>query len=546
MGYLALYRKYRPDNFNDIVGQKYIIKTLKNEVANNKISHAYLFFGPRGTGKTTMAKAIAKLINCNSLDNLNPCEKCESCLLFNQKSNPDIIEIDAASNNGVEEIRTIRDNVALMPSVSNYKVYIIDEVHMLSSGAFNALLKTLEEPPKHVVFILATTEFYKVPETIVSRCQTFEFERISENEIVDKLNFIANAENIKVEEDVLRLIAKYSNGGLRDSISMLDKLAAVSSDIKVSDYYELCGIASNFQIVDLLKSIYSSDVNEVFKLLESLNKEGKSLYLVIDKLIDYFKDCIINNFDSLNENMDLNIYYKCLDILLETQLNSKSLENPNVVIQVGILKVINLFKGKQNDKIISREIILEKKCVENTKNGTKFLKSDDKLENFGKTGNIGKIDYDKVIVNNALATANKNFLEAIKEKWILFSKYLNDEEYSSVVSYLLDAQVRVVGESDVIISVNYDSILINVNKCLSKITELFNKVMDNVYNLVFVTDSEWGVIKDKYMSDRKKGIVYMVKTSSEDNNNDLVDETTHSKILDDAVNLFGNDMIEYK
>lgn len=546
MGYLALYRKYRPDNFNDIVGQKYIIKTLKNEVANNKISHAYLFFGPRGTGKTTMAKAIAKLINCNSLDNLNPCEKCESCLLFNQKSNPDIIEIDAASNNGVEEIRTIRDNVALMPSVSNYKVYIIDEVHMLSSGAFNALLKTLEEPPKHVVFILATTEFYKVPETIVSRCQTFEFERISENEIVDKLNFIANAENIKVEEDVLRLIAKYSNGGLRDSISMLDKLAAVSSDIKVSDYYELCGIASNFQIVDLLKSIYSLDVNEVFKLLESLNKEGKSLYLVIDKLIDYFKDCIINNFDSLNENMDLNIYYKCLDILLETQLNSKSLENPNVVIQVGILKVINLFKGEQNDKIISREIILEKKCVENTKNGTKFLKSDDKLENFGKTGNIGKIDYDKVIVNNALATANKNFLEAIKEKWILFSKYLNDEEYSSVVSYLLDAQVRVVGESDVIISVNYDSILINVNKCLSKITELFNKVMDNVYNLVFVTDSEWGVIKDKYMSDRKKGIVYMVKTSSEDNNNDLVDETTHSKILDDAVNLFGNDMIEYK
>lgn len=546
MGYLALYRKYRPDNFNDIVGQKYIIKTLKNEVANNKISHAYLFFGPRGTGKTTMAKAIAKLINCNSLDNLSPCEKCESCLLFNQKNNPDIIEIDAASNNGVEEIRTIRDNVALMPSVSTYKVYIIDEVHMLSSGAFNALLKTLEEPPKHVVFILATTEFYKVPETIVSRCQIFEFERISENEIVDKLNFIANAENIKVEKDVLHLIAKYSNGGLRDSISMLDKLAAVSSDIKVSDYYELCGIASNFQIVDLLKSIYSLDVNEVFKLLESLNKEGKSLYLVIDKLIDYFKDCIINNFDSLNENMDLNIYYKCLDILLETQLNSKNLENPNVVIQVGILKVINLFKGEQNDKIISREIILEKKCIENTKNGTNVLKSDDKLENFGKTGNIGKIDYDKLIVNNALATANKNFLETIKDKWTLFSKYLNDEEYSSVVSYLIDAQVRVVGTNDVIISVNYDSILINVNKCLNKITELFNKVMDNVYNLVFVTDSEWGIIKDKYMSDRKKGIIYMVKTSSGNNNNDLVDEAQHSKILDDAVNLFGNDMIEYK
>lgn len=539
MSYLALYRKYRPDNFNDIVGQEYIIKTLKNEIVNNKVSHAYLFYGPRGTGKTTMAKAFAKLVNCYDLKNLMPCENCKSCMLFNEKNNPDIIEIDAASNNGVEEIRTIRDNVSLMPSVSNYKVYIIDEVHMLSSGAFNALLKTLEEPPKHVIFILATTEFYKVPETIVSRCQTFEFERLAENVIVNKLKDIANKEKITIDDETLNLIAKYSNGGLRDSISMLDKLASASDNIKASDYYELRGIASDIQIDELLKTIYATSVKDVFNILNSINSEGKSMFLVIEKLIEYFKNCIINEHDNLNENMSVELYYKAIDELLKTELNAKSLDNPNIVIQVGILKIINIFEKEGADKIISREIILEKKCSENTKKITNDL-------NIAFEEESHQILYDKIIVNNALATADKNRLEFVRNKWSLFSDYLNYTEYSSIVSYLLDANLRVVGADDVIISVNYASILLNVNKSLDKITELFSKVMDKPYNLVFVTDDEWDSIKKKYVLDRKNGIIYTVKEHIKDNAENLVVSSDASSIINEAVDLFGNDMVEIK
>lgn len=549
MSYLALYRKYRPQTFEEVVGQQYVTKILKNTIDRNMTSHAYLFSGPRGTGKTTIAKLIAKLLNCENPMNDIPCEKCPSCIAFNEKNHPDIIEMDAASNNGVDEIREIRDKVTLMPSISKYKVYIIDEVHMLSIGAFNALLKTLEEPPQHVIFILATTELYKVPATIVSRCQCFNFEKISEEDIVKKLKYIVEKENIKVEEEVLNLIAKYSDGGLRDAINLLDKLACCSTNITIDDFYEIKGIVKEEELFDIVSALVNGNTKEALEKLDYLGKKGKNLILFATELIEYLKNMLISNN---TYGLDKDKIFEMIDILNDTVNNMKNSSYQKVLLEVAFLKVENLLKNIEivdnGEKTVKKEELQEKPKEKQKEDINNSVEKENEIETNKINEQIFEIN--KIRINNALALANKNLLEDLKICWVNLSDYLYNKEFGSVVSFLIDGNVRVVGEKDVIISFKYDSTLENALLNISKIESLIYLIVNKNYKVSVVLDDEWEQIKNKFILDKKNGITYTYKEefvlekTQENEKYDKIESKEAQESLKDAVDLFGQDFVE--
>ena len=296
--HLALYRKYRSATFDEVISQEHITTTLKNQIKAGTPAHAYLFTGSRGTGKTTCAKLMAKAVNCLSPVDGNPCGECESCKAI-AAGCPDIIEMDAASNNGVDDVRALRDEVMYAPTVCRYKVYIIDEVHMLSSQAFNALLKTIEEPPPHVIFILATTEIHKVPATIASRCQQFRFSRIDVEESTKRLCEIAKKENVNITEDAARLISRLSDGGMRDAVSLLDQCISVSADIDEETVRTTAGIAGTEHLFTLAQCIHEQNAPEALKTLDKLHNQSKDLMLLLDELLSHFRNlCILSATNS--------------------------------------------------------------------------------------------------------------------------------------------------------------------------------------------------------------------------------------------------------
>ena len=296
MAYQALYRKYRPTNFDEVVGQKHIVQTLKNAVATNRIGHAYLFCGPRGTGKTSIAKIFARMLNCEDRVHA-PCGICDGCKMASDPSYPDIIEIDAASNNGVDEVRNLIERVKYAPMQGKYKVYIIDEVHMMSTGAFNALLKTIEEPPAHVIFIFATTEPHKVLPTIISRCQRFDFSKVSIPDIEERLHTICEKENIKIEDEAILLIAKLCDGGMRDALSILDEcIAYCSSTITQKDVRDIYGVMTTEDIGKLYKDLYEKNVDAVIQTLQDASNNGMDLKRLTGDFISLLKDSIIVSY----------------------------------------------------------------------------------------------------------------------------------------------------------------------------------------------------------------------------------------------------------
>ena len=354
MAYQALYRKYRPSNFDEVVGQTHIIQTLKNAIVQNRIAHAYLFCGPRGTGKTSIAKIFAKTLNCtNSQD--APCGVCENCKMAANGSHPDIIEIDAASNNGVDEVRNLIDKVKYAPMQGKYKIYIIDEVHMMTSGAFNALLKTIEEPPAHVIFIFATTEPNKVLPTIISRCQRFDFNKVSVNDIKYRLSVVCKNEGIEIDQDGLTLIAQLADGGMRDALSILDQCVAYcTSHIDVNDIRKIYGVITSEDIGQLFNSVYKKDVDSFVKDIQKYSDMGMDIKRLTADFIHMLKDSLILDYSEnstlvsdMNKDMirkyfklaPINFRIKCMEELMDTYNKYTYASNALDYLEASLLKI---------------------------------------------------------------------------------------------------------------------------------------------------------------------------------------------------------------
>ncbi len=581
--YQALYRKYRPKTFDDVVGQESIVKVLKNSIVNHKFSHAYMFFGSRGTGKTSLSKIFAKAVNCLDSKDGNPCGVCKNCLASSEKECVDILEIDAASNNGVDEIRDLRNKINLVPAELKYKVYIIDEVHMLSIGAFNALLKTLEEPPEHAIFILATTDPQKVPETIVSRCQCFSFQRISINKLVDRLKFVCKNENINISDDVLEEIAISSDGGMRDSLGMLDKLSSYTNDfIDMNVYIELNGLISKKELNDLFDAIFTNKFDKVLNLLSEFNNCGKNIIQVISQFMYFMRDVLVNYFlNHLDIRYNLKTVEKLIFLLNEKMFDIKKSGNPKLYIEILLLdfmssnlsncstpgevvvqnkenvsvdvnkkdisvsenNVINNISNQEN-MVVSLEVHNDNDSLDESTVVDDSISSDEpSLITVDKGHTI--LNIDDIInarVNNALALADKQILRKSQENLSILNDFTFDQNFGYLVCEILNSKFRVASSDIIVISYEYDSIVQQNLENLEEMEKIYNDLTGSNIKFAIITDEEWSTFKQDYINKLKAGEIYDIipephKVFKKEESNDIINN--------DATLLFG-DIVEYE
>lgn len=523
--YQALYRKYRPSVFDDVIGQTVIVKTLKNAITNNKLTHAYLFTGPRGTGKTSTAKILAKTINCENLENFIPCGQCNSCIQIYNKQSTDIIEIDAASNNGVDEIRELKSKVNLVPANSKYKVYIIDEVHMLSTGAFNALLKTLEEPPSHVIFILATTEPHKIPATILSRCQRFDFKKVSKNHIVELLKKISENEKIDIEDQALNEIALLAQGGVRDSISMLDQaISYCNNHITSEDIQDINGTIDNDQIKKIIEFLFKKNIVSILKKIDELDQKGKNFIKLTEKMIHYMRNVLIckltpnyfeiseqKEYENIIEKNDVNLLFSYIKYFSEALSKMKDSDDEKLTLELYLIEMLNLGDAKKIDSIEENKNIepTEKKAEENQPldeviSNTIQVETQSARESLDQhdLDFIKKIKY--IRINNTLSSFSKKVLIFYKQKIELVKKYLIDEQYGQWVALILDGELKAAGKN-YLIFVYKDEAMENLfNQNWSHIEKILEKVYQENVKVVATSLEEWNQIKLEFNSKTKK------------------------------------------
>mgnify|MGYP000191230268 FL=1 len=510
--YQSLYRKYRPKSFNEVVGQTVIVQTLKNSVKKNKLSHAYLFAGPRGTGKTSIAKILAKTINCENLIDANPCNKCVNCTQINNKQFVDIIEIDAASNNGVDEIREINNKVNLVPSMGKYKVYIIDEVHMLTTGAFNALLKTLEEPPSHIIFILATTEPHKIPATILSRCQRFDFKKISQIEMKKRIDQIVKEENIKIEEEAIDEISILSDGGMRDALSMLDQAIAYSDDnITIQDIHEINGTITNNELGDFIYKLMNNNTKEILNKIDELDIKGKDFVKLTEEIILFLRNLLISKM--INESNDETIlelkelmnadqimnYIKKFNSILNEMKNSN---HPRIIFEVLMIQLLD--KTKQNSEEPIRKPKIDDSLNKTPKIENKKL-DDSKIEQVIENNQANIINsMKKIRINNTLCQLDKNKAILIKQKLQEMNNTLILDEYAIYYSMLLEGKLTAYGNNTLIFVFGTEGLSNEFNQNIEEIEKMLKKYLNEDCKVIATYQQEWNNIKIEYAKNKNQ------------------------------------------
>lgn len=539
--YQTLYRKYRPSNFDEVIGQQVVVKTLKNAILNKKLTHAYLFTGPRGTGKTSIAKIFAKTINCSNLNETNPCNACESCLQILSKKSIDIIEIDAASNNGVDEIRELRSKASLVPTVGKYKVYIIDEVHMLTQGAFNALLKTLEEPPSHIVFILATTEPHKIPTTIISRCQKFDFKKIVKEDIITKLKYIIEKENVIVDENAYDEIAIQSDGCMRDALSILDQVIAFSNNhVTLEDVHEINGTLPELELIEFIKNMKKQKYEQIFYKIEQYENIGKNYIKLTEEFMSVLRNILLfinipncafdrerkKTYTEIASIFTMEEIMEYIKKMNEYLFEMKKTNNVRILFE---MMIVSLMQKRENVDFLKKEIIEKEKKEISLSNLNEPQKVEiessisEEKENIVETfssleeRNVSQSEIQnnvevtekirelqQVRINNTLYGFNKQKMIEIKNKIEDVKKLLLDAEYSNYASMILDAEIKVASEDHIVFLCKNERMEMEFLQNLPYIDITLEKVFGKKMIASATNSANWAIIKNEFNNKLKK------------------------------------------
>lgn len=581
MAYQALYRTWRPQRFEDVVGQEMITKTLRNAVITNQTSHAYLFTGPRGTGKTSTAKIFAKAINCHHQENGEPCNECEICKAITNGSLNDVLEIDAASNNGVEEIRDIRDKVKYAPTQADYKVYIIDEVHMLSTGAFNALLKTLEEPPANVVFILATTEPHKIPATIISRTQRFDFKRITSATILKRMEYILNQKDIQYEDAALKVIAKAAEGGMRDALSILDQVISFGeNNVTLENALLVTGSVTKTDLLNYLQAVVDQKTPEALEMIHKLVQDGKDASRIVEDLVEYCRDLLLyqqspamleetelgmldEDFKKFAQEIEPETVYQMINILNEQQENMRYTSHPTVYLEVLTVKLSQLKNQPQVSQAnVQPAISADQAQIDRLMNRIQQLQ--DQINSLQQTQPQAarlvrrqvvstnqtkvkevKVNYEKV--NEVLGNATRADLNRFQQVWGDLVNMLTVPQRA-----IMSVSRPVAASSEgVVIGFEYPYLCqkaIDDRELQDALTNGLSRLVDQDLSLLFLPNEQWLKIRKDYLAKRKVGKANAQPTVPVENNaaDPQGEEPAQPPIVAEAQKLFGKEAVQVK